>query len=90
MAQAITFTEKDGGWEYTFTSSGRVVVQLNPVSAGRVQVYATWSGMRRSVVADFRNPYDSCVFGIDMPAGMDVTIHSEAEITLAKIDDAVD
>lgn len=87
MAQ-ITFTQaQDGTWEYTFTSAGPVAVQMNTASAGYIYVYASNDGMVRSLVGELPNPYTSVMFGIDLPAGMAVTIQTIKEVTKAVMAD---
>lgn len=90
MAQTIEFTRIGGGWEHTFTSKGAVAVQMNTVSAGRIFVFASFPGMEPSLVGELDNSFGSSYFGIDLPAGTEVTIRSAVDVSQAMIENAQD
>lgn len=84
MVQTIEFTKtQNGRWEHTFKSTGPVVVQINTESAGCIYVFASYDGLTRSMVGEFTNPNASLMFGIDLPAGVEVTIWSVKRVTKA-------
>lgn len=88
MATDIQFLQSDDGWEYSFTSSGPVIVQVEAVSAGRILVYGAINGLSRALVGVINNPYGNSIFSIDLPNGVEVCIWSSSEATQAKMEDA--
>lgn len=90
MAQtAITFTQDaNGNWKHSFTSAGKVAVQLNCAKAGRVLVFATFGTLEDALVGELDNAYNNCMFELDYPEGATVTITSTTEVTQALMQDA--
>lgn len=69
-----------------FVSSGAIVVQLILEKQASVSVLAHVGSLPPSVVATYRNPYDnSVIFGIDLPASLNVQIKAGAKVLKSSV-----
>lgn len=84
----LTFTKDadNGSYATKFTSTGPVSVQIKRKHIHPVIVSANIPGMSPCVIGTYQNTYNyGIVIGIDIPAGMEVTLKCGSEIIDAKM-----
>lgn len=84
----LKFVKQDGSYVCKIASSENEgisgVVQITQAERGIVSVLANIPDMEPTVVGILKNPYgESVIFELALPAGVDVTIKSETEVTEA-------
>ena len=85
----LKFSKQDGGSYVCKIASSESeglsgVVQITQAKRGIVSILANIPDMEPTVVGNLKNPYGSSViFELALPAGVDVTIKSETEVTNA-------
>lgn len=85
----LVFQKQDNGgpWVSSFTSEGECIIEVERETDGSpIVVYANISGMRPVVVSSLSPTYSrDCIFKLEIPAGIEVTISSTAEVVSAKM-----
>lgn len=84
----LTFTQDadNGSYAAKFTSTGPVSVQIKRKEINPVIVSANIPGMSPCVIGTYHNNSNpDIVIGIDIPAGMEVTLKCGSEIIDAKM-----
>lgn len=88
MATSLTFSQNSRKqWEASCTSSGsRMAVEIARVDKGSLIIYGSVGGMDKRIIHDFGpDAGKDVIFEIDVPADVEITITSFAEVVDAKI-----
>lgn len=82
-ATELTFTQQDNGtYLSSFDTTGvKTIVQLNRKAGGTLLVYVTLDSSEDSVLYKNLPSTKDCVFEIDLPSGIEVSIFSETDVT---------
>lgn len=85
----LSFTKQEGSSYVCKIASSEEegisgVVQITQATRGIVSILANIPDMEPTVVGILKNPYgESVIFELALPAGVDITIKSETEVTNA-------
>lgn len=82
-ATELTFTQQtDGTYLSSFDTTGvKTIVQLNREARGTLLVYVTLDSSEDSVLYKNLPSTKDCVFEIDLPSGIGVSISSATDVT---------
>lgn len=87
MATTLNFTKEGDIWVARYTSAGKAIVQLARENQGGLSVSMNLSGMQPVPVGQYGNGYTpDCIFSVNAPAGVEVTIKSQSEVSKAYLE----
>lgn len=86
MATTMNFNKEGVLWVSRFTSAGNTVIEIERKDMGLISVTANISGMRPVPVSQYNNGYTAdAIIYIKLPAGLEVEVKSETEVTRAQM-----
>lgn len=81
----LNFNKEGDLWIAKYTSEGNTVVQMERKERGEISVLANIGTLEPVPVAQFQNGYTpNAIFAINVPAGVNVIVRSQTEVTKAE------